>query len=75
MTKDQLYDKLMLAYNRHQRKNTLCKTYTDQVIKLVKEYLEYDRAQIEVDELIAEQLAKYVDDLKERPGTVEVLNY
>ena len=39
MTKDQLYDKLMLAYKRHQSKNTLCKTYTDQVIKLVKEYL------------------------------------
>ena len=59
MTKDQLYDKLMLAYNRHQRKNTLCKTYTDQVIKLVKEYLESGRAQIEVDE----------------SGTVEVVSY
>ena len=59
MTKDQLYDKLILAYNRHQRKNTLCKTYTDQVIKLVKEYLEIDRAQIEVDE----------------SGTVEVVSY
>ena len=40
MTKDQLYDKLMSAYKRHQSKNTLCKTYTDQVIKLVKEYLD-----------------------------------
>ena len=39
MTKDELYDKLMSAYKRHQSKNTLCKTYTDQVIKLVKEYL------------------------------------
>ena len=74
MTKDQLYDKLMLAYNRHQRKNTLCKTYTDQVIKLVKEYLEYGRAQIEVDESVAEQLLKYVDEWKDNPGTVEVLN-
>lgn len=74
MTKDQLYDKLMLAYNRHQRKNTLCKTYTDQVIKLVKEYLEIDRAQIEVDESVAEQLTKYVDEWKDNPGTVEVSN-
>ena len=74
MTKDQLYDKLMLAYNRHQRKNTLCKTYTDQVIKLVKEYLEYGRAQIEVDESVAEQLLKYVDEWKDNSGTVEVSN-
>ena len=73
MTKDQLYDKLMLAYNRHQSKNTLCKTYTDQVIKLVKEYLVNGKTQIEVDESVAEQLAKYIDELKERPGTVEVL--
>ena len=73
MTKEQLYDKLMLAYNRHQRKNTLCKTYTDQVIKLVKEYLVNGKTQIEVDESVAEQLSKYIDDLKERPGTVEVL--
>ena len=46
MTKDQLYDKLMLAYNRHQRKNTLCKTYTNQVIKLVKEYLDSKDVQL-----------------------------
>lgn len=46
MTKDQLYDKLMLAYNRHQSKNTLCKTYTDQVIKLVKEYLDSKDVQL-----------------------------
>ena len=74
MTKDQLYDKLILSYNRHQRKNTLCKTYTDQVIKLVKEYLECGRAQIEVDESVAEQLAKYIDEWKDNPGTVEGLN-
>ena len=57
MTKDQLYDELMLAYNRHQRKNTLCKTYTDQIIKLVKEYLESGRAQIEVDESVTEEVS------------------
>ena len=73
MTKDELYDKLMSAYKRHQSKNTLCKTYTDQVIKLVKEYLVNGKTQIEVDESVAEQLAKYIDELKERPGTVEVL--
>lgn len=74
MNKDQLYDKLMLAYNRHQRKNTLCKTYTDQVIRLVKEYLESGRAQIEVDESVAEQLIRYIDEWKDNPGTVEVSN-
>lgn len=74
MTKDELYDKLMSAYKRHQSKNTLCKTYTDQVIKLVKEYLEYGRAQIEVDKSVAEQLAKYIDEWKDNPGTVEVSN-
>ena len=46
MTKDELYRKLMSAYNRHQRKNTLCKTYTDQVIKLVKEYLDSKDVQL-----------------------------
>ena len=46
MTKDQLYDKLMSAYKRHQSKNTLCKTYTDQVIKLVKEYLDSKDVQL-----------------------------
>ena len=40
MTKDELYRKLIDAHHRHQSKNTLCKTYTDQVIKLVKEYLD-----------------------------------
>ena len=61
MTKDQLYDKLMSAYKRHQSKNTLCKTYTDQVIKLVKEYLVDEKIQFEV------------DDLKTPPGTVKVM--
>ena len=46
MTKDELYDKLMSAYKRHQSKNTLCKTYTDQVIKLVKEYLDSKDVQL-----------------------------
>lgn len=74
MTKDELYRKLIDAHHRHQSKNTLCKTYTAQVIKLVKEYLEYGRAQIEVDKSVAEQLAKYIDEWKDNPGTVEVSN-
>lgn len=65
MTKDQLYDKLMSAYKRHQNKNTLCKTYTDQVIKLVKEYLKSGRAQIEVDESVAVVQARLDKVLKE----------
>ena len=46
MTKDELYRKLIDAHHRHQSKNTLCKTYTDQVIKLVKEYLHSKDAQL-----------------------------
>ena len=46
MTKDELYRKLIDAHHRHQSKNTLCKTYTDQVIKLVKEYLDSKDVQL-----------------------------
>ena len=46
MTKDELYRKLIDAHHRHQRKNTLCKTYIDQVIRLVKEYLDSKDVQL-----------------------------
>ena len=39
MNKSKLYELLLIAYNNNSKKNTLCSTYTDNVIKLVKQYL------------------------------------
>ena len=48
MTKNELYDKLITAYHRHQKNDTLCTTYTDQVIKLVNQYLAEKETAVEV---------------------------
>lgn len=65
MTKNELYDKLMTAYHRHQKNNTLCVTYTDQVIKLVKQYLAEKEPDVEVDQSVIDYWANDVKHMKE----------
>lgn len=42
MNKNELYEKLLTAFKDHSNKNTLQTTYVNRVLRIVKDYLQYD---------------------------------